>query len=76
MDGWDRALANIEKSSFLRGRTGRDFRADLDFVCQAKSFGKLHDGGYGNGASYPTPAGPRIQIREEPWMAEAREAMR
>lgn len=49
LDGWNRALANIEKSAFLTGGTDHGFRADLDFVCQAKSFGKLHDGGYGNG---------------------------
>lgn len=49
LDGWLRALGNIEKSAFLTGGTDHGFRADLDFVCQAKSFGKLHDGGYGNG---------------------------
>lgn len=49
LEGWHRALANIEKSQFLTGGTDKGFRADLDFVCQAKSFGKLHDGGYGNG---------------------------
>jgi hypothetical protein len=50
LDGWKQALGNIEKSAFLRGMTETNFRADLDFVCQAKSFGRLHDGGYGNGA--------------------------
>jgi hypothetical protein len=49
LTGWHKALANIEKSQFLTGGTDKGFRADLDFVCQAKSFGKLHDGGYGNG---------------------------
>jgi len=49
LDGWERALANIEKSAFLTGGTDHNFRADLDFMLQAKSFGKLHDGGYGNG---------------------------
>lgn len=49
LDGWTQALANIEKSSFLTGGTDAGFRADLDFMVQAKSFGKLHDGGYGNG---------------------------
>lgn len=48
-DGWTRALANLEKSTFLTGGTDQGFRADLEFVCQAKSFSKLHDGGYGNG---------------------------
>ena len=49
LDGWSQALANIEKSSFLTGGTESGWKADLDFVCQAKSFDKLHDGGYGNG---------------------------
>jgi hypothetical protein len=49
LDGWALALGNIEKSAFLTGGTDHCFRADLDFMCQTKSFGKLHDGGYGNG---------------------------
>jgi hypothetical protein len=49
MAGWKQALANIEKSSFLTGGTDHNFRADLDFMLQDKSFGRLHDGGYGNG---------------------------
>jgi hypothetical protein len=53
LEGWHKALANIEQSKFLTGGTDTGFRADLDFVCQAKSFGKLHDGGYGNGRHSP-----------------------
>ena len=49
IDGWNQALANLGKSAFLTGKTDHGFRADLDFVLQAKSFGKLHDGGYSNG---------------------------
>lgn len=48
-DGWRQALANIERSSFLCGLTDHGFRADLDFLVQAKSFSKVHDGGFGNG---------------------------
>lgn len=44
-DGWAQALKNLD-TLFLRGLTEHRFRADLDFVCQAKSFSKLHDGGY------------------------------
>lgn len=44
-DGWTRAMINLD-APFLRGLDGKAFRADLDFVCQAKSFGRLHDGGY------------------------------
>lgn len=49
IEGWRRALANIEKSSFLTGTNDRGWRASLDFLLQAESFGKVHDGGYGNG---------------------------
>jgi hypothetical protein len=61
LEGWRRALANLERSSFLTGGTDAGFRADLDFVLQAKSFARLHDGGYGNGrhvAARPA-VGPR-----------------
>ncbi len=51
-DGWTKALANLD-TPFLRGLTEHRFRADLDFVCQPKSFSKLHDGGY---APAQTPA--------------------
>jgi hypothetical protein len=49
LDGWAQALANIERSSFLTGKNDRGWRASLDFLVKAESFGKVHDGGYGNG---------------------------
>ena len=55
LEGWHTALANIERSSFLTGSNDRGFRASLDLVCKAESFGKLHDGSYGNGR-HATPA--------------------
>lgn len=68
MDGWYRAIANIEKSEFLRGLGGiGKWRADLDFVVQEKSFAKLHDGAYSNtdaAAVKPSPA-PRARIKTE-----------
>lgn len=48
-DGWQRALANVERSSFLTGKNDKGWRANLDFLLQASSFGKVHDGTYGNG---------------------------
>jgi hypothetical protein len=48
-------MANIEKSAFLRGQNDRGWRADIAFVCQASSFAKLFEGGYGNGAHAPAP---------------------
>lgn len=69
LDGWNRALGNIEKSAFLTGQTQLKFRADLDFVCQAKSFGKLHDGGYGNGRHAQPP--PAVKAQNEVLIDEA-----
>ena len=69
LDGWNRALGNIEKSAFLTGQTHHGFRADLDFVCQAKSFGKLHDGGYGNGRHAQPP--PAVRAQNEVLIDEA-----
>jgi hypothetical protein len=49
VDGWKQALANIERSGFLTGQNDRGWKADLDFLVSPKSFGKIHDGGFGNG---------------------------
>jgi hypothetical protein len=56
-DGWAVALENLEKSAFCRGMTSHNFRADLTFVCQEKSFDRLYEGGYGNGAHTAPKAG-------------------
>jgi hypothetical protein len=47
--GWQTALQNIEKSSFLCGDSDRDFKATLDFLLQPSSFVKVLEGAYGNG---------------------------
>lgn len=49
LEGWMRALANIEKSSFLTGGNDRNWKANLNFLLQPSSFSKVHDGTYGNG---------------------------
>lgn len=49
LEGWRQALAHIERSSFLTGGGERGWKATLDFLLQPASFGKVHDGGYGNG---------------------------
>lgn len=54
-DGWAKALVNLD-TPFLRGLTEHRFRADLDFVCQPKSFSKLHDGGYAPAQGTPDAA--------------------
>lgn len=54
-EGWDKALANIERSSFLTGKNDRAWRASLEFLLQPASFAKVHDGGYGNGRHADPP---------------------
>lgn len=49
LDGWGKALDQIERSAFLTGQNDRQWRASLDFLCQPTSFSRVHDGGYGNG---------------------------
>lgn len=65
LDAWRQALANVERSAFLRGESsGRPgWRADLDFLLQSSRFTKVVEGGYGNGAHAKTddPAETREQ---------------
>ena len=46
LSGWEVALEKLAASPFLTGRTDRGFRADLDFLCQERSFTKLLEGSY------------------------------
>jgi hypothetical protein len=46
LDGFRGALAKARASPFLTGDNDRGWRADLDFLLQAKSFNKLMEGGY------------------------------
>lgn len=46
-DAWKRAFKHIHDTPFLRGENDRDWRADLNFVLQAKSFTKLTEESYG-----------------------------
>ena len=47
---WDEALNKVAISPWLLGNNDRQFKASLSFICQAKSFKKLLDGAYGDGA--------------------------
>lgn len=46
IEGWDRALVEIERSEFLRGGGDKGWRAALDFLLQPSSFNKVLEGGY------------------------------
>lgn len=65
VDGWTQALANISRSSFLCGHNDRNWRASLDFMLQATSFAKLHDGGYGNGRHATRGNGTGLEAARE-----------
>lgn len=60
---WQEALRAVEVSKLCRGQK-TDWKADLDFVCQAKSFQKLIEGAYGVDAPAP-PA--RREMTEDDW---------
>jgi hypothetical protein len=72
LEGWKRALANIERSSYLTGKNNDGWRADLKFFVRPDNFHKVHDGGYGNGRHAPSPTTPR-QMK---WIAPTPEELR
>ncbi len=45
-EGFVEAISAIERSTFLRGQTEQQFKADLDFILQQKSFTRLTEGFY------------------------------
>ena len=57
--GWREALAAVEASPLCLGDNERGWRADLDFVCQAKSFSKLREGSY---APRVVATGPPVTV--------------
>ncbi len=46
IEGWRVALSKVEASAFLLGKNDRGWRADFDFMLQAKSFTRLMEGCY------------------------------
>jgi uncharacterized protein YdaU (DUF1376 family) len=58
LDAWREALTAVERSPHCRGENDRGWRADIDFVCQPKSWRRLLEGFYGG--SDPVTAGPAI----------------
>lgn len=50
MPAWEKALSAIGASAFLQGENTHGWRADLDFICQEKSWRKLQEGSYSRGA--------------------------
>ncbi len=46
IEGWRIAIGKVRDSPFLRGDNAKGWKADFDFVLQAKSFTKLMEGSY------------------------------
>lgn len=73
--GWQKALNACAKSPHCRGKNDRAWKADIDFICQPKSFTRLLEGFYGTGETVPpdpsAPAPPKpvwsgpTEIRDE-----------
>lgn len=59
--GWNEALAAVSVSPLCLGENDRGWRADLDFVCQPKSFSKLREGSYAPKPSSVTPLSSPVQ---------------
>lgn len=56
--GWREALSAVEASPLCRGENERGWRADLDFVCQPKSFAKLREGSFAPALKPGQPSSP------------------
>ena len=57
LSGWVDVLDRLEASSFLRGGSANGWKADLDFLLQAKSFTKLMEGSYDDQKPTQNPTG-------------------
>ncbi|MCP8895326.1 hypothetical protein KYK29_10310 [Shinella daejeonensis] len=56
---WAEACRKMAESSFCRGENDRGWRADLDFLCQPKSFNGLIEGKYDDRPRQQSQAPPR-----------------
>lgn len=75
IEGWREALAAVESAPMCLGDNDRGWRADLDFVCQPKSFGRLREGFYAPKAK-PGTGPPRTGLSEmSPELIAARRAL-
>jgi hypothetical protein len=63
---WRSALAEVERSSHCRGENDRHWRADLDFVCQPKSWRRLLEGSYTGGEAATAGAASLAAIPKFP----------
>lgn len=71
--GWSEALAAVEASPHCLGENDRGWRADIDFVCQPKSFNKLREGSYA--AKGKVPGGPASPATMSPELYARHQAL-
>ena len=46
LDGWNQALQNLERATWMHGDNPRQWRASIDFMLQESSLVKLYEGCY------------------------------
>ncbi|MDW9814947.1 hypothetical protein GOB25_07675 [Sinorhizobium meliloti] len=68
------AIERIGRSRFCRGENDRGWRADLDFLCQPKSFVSILEGKYDDRPSHQQQAPPR-ETEHARHQRECREAI-
>jgi hypothetical protein len=71
---WREALSAVEASPLCLGDNDRGWRADLDFICQPKSFAKLREGSYAP-AGKPGQSPPRALAEMSPELIARRRAL-
>lgn len=74
-DGWAEACLRMASSAFCRGENERGWRADLDFLCQPKSFNGLIEGKYDDRPSQRSQAPPRRESEFARHQRECTEAL-
>jgi hypothetical protein len=62
LEGWRGAMARARASPFLLGDTGGDWRPNIDFFLQAKSFTKLMEGSYDKSHNAKPKSGHDAQL--------------
>ena len=72
--GWREALSAVEASPMCLGENDRGWRADLDFLCQPKSFARLREGSYAP-AGKPGQSPPRPLAEMSPELIARRRAL-
>ena len=71
IDAWRAALQAVERSGHCRGENDRGWRADLDFVCQPKSFSRLREGFYAPKGAAVVPINTELRARHEAMLRKA-----